>query len=108
MKMFPIQPSSNQNEHGGSLAPTAYDINSVVQSIQKELSVGSYPPESHGVSLHLKHFFFHFGVGTRGLNNVLDYSLISMVRSVAIHYQRSLTKARYQTRKKRIASIASL
>ena len=31
-----------------------------------------------------------------------------MVKSVAIHRQRSLTKARYKTRKKRITSIASL
>ncbi len=48
MKMFPIH-SSNANQQVGSLGNAGIDINSVVQSFQNELSVGSYP-NNQGVS----------------------------------------------------------
>ncbi len=41
MKMYPTQ-SSNPNDQVGSIVDPPLDINSVVQSFQNELSVGSY------------------------------------------------------------------
>lgn len=56
MKMFPTH-SSYPHGQGNSLANANLDINSVVQSIQKELSVGSYSGHHQTVSFFNKSYF---------------------------------------------------